>query len=232
MHLKRAVSSARKLKRQGLTAGQTYDRLIEAILSGALPSGVVVREARLARDWKTSRTPLREAMRRAAESGFIVLRPNRAPIVRAMTAHDIRDLYELREVLELHALHRSWPHLSQKAIEPVALLAEQAKPGAATDWPRRCLKFDLALHGLWMLRCGNSWLVADLERHYRFLRIFQRWIGRDSEHLEQSYFQHIAILEAIQNQDKTKASELLSTHIKRAAQMVERNLPATPSPTR
>lgn len=232
MHFKRAVSSARKLKRQGLTAGQTYERLIEAILSGALPSGGVVREARLARDWKTSRTPLREAMRRAAESGFIVLRPNRAPIVRAMTANDIRDIYGLREVLELYAFRLSWPHLTEEDIRPVAVLAEEAKPRAASNWPKRCLKLDLALHGLWMRRCGNSWLIADLERNYRFLRILQRWIGRDSEHLEQSYLQHIAILDAIQNQDQPKATELLATHIKRAAQMAERNLPKTEAPNR
>ncbi len=230
MHFKTAVSSARKLKRQGLTAGQTYQRLIEAILSGALPSGGVVREARLARDWKTSRTPLREAMRRAAESGFIVLRPNRAPVVRAMTASDIRDIYGLREVLELYALRLSWPHLTEEVIQPVVLLAEQAKPKAAPDWARRCLKFDLALHGLWMRRCGNSWLIADLERNYRFLRILQRWIGRDFEHLERSYGQHIGILEAIQRRDEPMVRELLSAHIRKSAQLVEHNLQKTAAP--
>ncbi len=93
-------SPLRKLRRSGQTADQIFRRLIEAILSGEFPNGSVIREARLARDWKTGRTPLREAMRRAAESGFIVLRPNQAPIVRPLTADDIRDLYELREVLE------------------------------------------------------------------------------------------------------------------------------------
>jgi DNA-binding GntR family transcriptional regulator len=218
-------SSARKLKRHGKTAEQIFQRLMEALLSGEFSSGSVVREALLARDWKVGRTPLREAMRRAAESGFIVLRPNQAPLVRPLAAHDIRELYELRELLELHALRLAWPHLTQKAIDSVTALAARAKPGSTPGWPKRCLKFDLALHGLWKERCGNSWLIADLERYYRFLRIFQSWIGRDLQHLAKSYGEHIAILEAIQRRDLAKAGALLSEHIRESAQMVERSLP-------
>ncbi len=211
-----------KLKRYGQTADQIFQRLIEAILSGEFPNGSVVRESRLARTWGTSRTPLREAMRRASEGGFMVLRPNQAPLVRPLTAEDIRDLYALRELLELHALHLAWPHLTEEAIQSLGTLAAQAKPGGARDWPKRCLKFDLALHGLWRQYCGNSWLIADLERHYRFLRIFQCWIGRDLKHLAKAYSEHSAILEAIQKRDQAEAIALLSKHIQESAKMVER----------
>ena len=214
-------SVRRKLKRSGQTADQIFDRLIESILCGEFPSGSVVREAPLARDWKVSRTPLREAMRRAAESGFIVLRPNQAPIIRPLTAQDLRDLYDLREVLELHALSLAWTHIRKEQIKSLRAQATQALPSHAPDWAARCLKLDLALHGLWTQCCGNSWLVADLERHYQFLRIFQSWIGRDPQALTKSYDEHLAILDALEREDKAEALACLRRHIQDSAHLVE-----------
>lgn len=222
-------STSRKLKRSGQTADQIFQRLIEAILIGEFPSGSVVRESRLARTWRIGRTPLREAMRRAAESGFIVLRPNQAPIIRPLTAEDIRDLYDLREVLELHALDLAWPHFHDGEIESLHTLATQSKPTGARDWTKRCLKFDLALHGLWMQRCGNSWLVASLEGHYRFLRIFQRWIGQNPTSLAKSYDEHLAILDALEKRDKAQALAKLRRHIQASAKLVEAALPKNES---
>lgn len=214
-------SVQRNLKRPGQTADQIFQRLIEAILSGAFPSGAVVRESRLARQWRIGRTPLREAMRRAAETGFIVLRPNQAPIVRLLTIKDMRDLYDLRLVLEKHALELAWPHITKEDIESVRALAAQAKPSDHRDWPKRCLKLDLALHGLWIHRCGNSWLGATLEMQYRFLRIFQRWIGQNPAFLARSYAEHLVALDALERRDKAGALAWLRQHIEASAKLVE-----------
>ncbi len=62
-----------KLKRAGTTARRLFERLTQDILRGGLVGGQPLREARLAREWAVSRTPLREALRRAAEAGFVVL---------------------------------------------------------------------------------------------------------------------------------------------------------------
>jgi DNA-binding GntR family transcriptional regulator len=222
-------NTSRKLKRPGQTADQIFQRLIEAILSGTFASGSVVRESRLARQWRIGRTPLREAMRRAAESGFIVLRPNQAPIIRPLTAKDIRDLYDLRLVLELHALELAWPHFNKGDIESLRALMTQAKPSDGRDWAKRCLKYDLALHGLWIQRCGNSWLGSALEWHYRFLRIFQRWIAQNPASLARAYEEHLAILGALEKRDKAQALARLRQHIETSAKLVEEALPTSAS---
>lgn len=219
------MSKVKKLKRHGKTAEQVFRRLIEAILSGELPSGQAVPEARLAQEWKVGRTPLREAMRRAAESGFIVLRSNRRPVVRWLTAEDIRDLYELRGLLELHALERSWDDITPAQIRLIMKLAAQACPGKTSDWVKRCLNLDLALHKLWTEGCGNPWLIRDLEHHYRFLRVFQIWIARNPKEVAAAYQEHLEILNAIKAGDKPRALALLSDHISASAKSVERILP-------
>ena len=62
-----------QIRRTGTTARRLFERLTRNILRGELVGGQPLREARLAREWDVSRTPLREALRRAAEAGFVVL---------------------------------------------------------------------------------------------------------------------------------------------------------------
>ncbi|MBI4026541.1 MAG: GntR family transcriptional regulator [Verrucomicrobia bacterium] len=217
-------SHRKKLKRTGRFAEQAFNRLIEAILRGEVEGGAVLPETRLARAWKVGRTPLREAVRRAAEAGFVVLRSNQAPVVRRLTADDIRDLYDLRKTLELHALELAWPHFTPTDLRALGQLAAAAKPETSRIWPRRCLTFDLALHSLWMGRCGNAWLIADLKRHYQFLRIFQSWVGHDPQALEKAYHEHVKILRAIRGGDRNGARRLLRQHIRESARLVKQAL--------
>ncbi|MBI4026532.1 MAG: FCD domain-containing protein [Verrucomicrobia bacterium] len=93
------------------------------------------------------------------------------------------------------------------------------------DWRKRCLAFDLVLHSWWTSRSDNPWLVADLKRHYQFLRIFQRWVGRDPAALRQAYTEHRAILAAIKAGEQTGAHRRLREHIRHSARLVQQALP-------
>ena len=66
---------------------------------------------------------MREAVRRAAEGGLLVLRPNQAPVVRPLNIEDVWALYDLREVLEVHALDLAW-----------TVLAGPAGPKRSSPW--------------------------------------------------------------------------------------------------
>lgn len=217
-------SNSRKLKRLGLGAEKAFQLLIEAILNGKFNGGDTLREVRLARQWKVGRTPLREAMRRAAESGFVVLRTNRAPIVRILSMEDINNLYELRELLELYAFDMAWKHLTSENISGLEELARQSVPFSSKGWQKQCLRFDAAMHELWTSLCGNKWLADDLHRHYRLVRVFIGWSGRNEELLVAAYHEHLQIFNAIKSQNKQLTGELLRSHIRHAAELVKQTL--------
>jgi DNA-binding GntR family transcriptional regulator len=213
-----------KRKRQGTTSADIFERLIEAILSGRFPASTSLREAKLAREWNVSRTPMREAVRRAAEAGFVVLRPNQAPTVRALNGDDIRELYDLRELLEMRAFDLAWKQVDAGRLDDLEARARAARPGQGTNWVRRCLDFDIALHRLWMDRCGNSWLIADLEWLYQFLRIVQGWMSHDRASLALAYEEHVSILSAVRQGNKTLARRHLRAHIRHAAESVSNTI--------
>jgi DNA-binding GntR family transcriptional regulator len=213
------VPLARKLKRPADIAEHVFQRLVEAILQGEFVSGQPLREAALARAWHVSRTPLREAVRRAAENGLLILRPNQAPLIRPFSIEDVRMLYDLREVLEDFALDTAWPALLGESCSRMMTLARRITPHQGR-WQERSLEFDIRLHHWWTEHCGNPWLRADLAQHFQFLRIFQRWIGRDPAAVLQGYYEHLAVLEAIQNRDRRQARSALKLHIRNSAQLV------------
>jgi DNA-binding GntR family transcriptional regulator len=88
-------------------------------------------------------------------------------------------------------------------------------------WRKRCLEIDLKLHQWWTEHCDNPWLKRDLDRHYQFLRIFQRWMGRNPPALIQGYYEHMAILEAVRNRDRKAALAALRNHIRQSARLIE-----------
>ncbi|CAN5878095.1 GntR family transcriptional regulator [soil metagenome] len=91
-------------------------RLRDAILSGALAPGEKILEEQLCADFGISRAPLREALRLLAQQGLVEHLPRRGSRVTDWSPEDIRQLFELRGVLERHAIESALP-LSDPAVD-------------------------------------------------------------------------------------------------------------------
>ncbi|XVU26886.1 GntR family transcriptional regulator [Actinoplanes sp. CA-054009] len=80
------------------------DRLRREILSGRTDPGERLVEEQLTRRLGISRAPLREAMRLLAQQGLVEHIPRRGARVATLSDDDVRELYEVRDVLERHAM--------------------------------------------------------------------------------------------------------------------------------
>ncbi|KRE23364.1 GntR family transcriptional regulator [Agromyces sp. Soil535] len=79
---------------------QVQARLREEILSAKWRPGDLLLEAELAARYGVSKTPVREALRLLAEQGWIVTIPRKGYLVRPLRLHDIKEVFELRLLLE------------------------------------------------------------------------------------------------------------------------------------
>jgi DNA-binding GntR family transcriptional regulator len=93
------VSAARPIEVTSIV-DRVYEELRERIATGALPRGARLRQEALAADLGVSRTPLREALRRLASEGVVVLEPNRGARVADVGHEDMMAAYEARLLLE------------------------------------------------------------------------------------------------------------------------------------
>src|SRR4051794_13948775 len=101
----------------GIEAGIEQQSLVELatgrlraeILSGALAPGDRIVEEAIRRRYGISRAPLREALRLLAQQGLVEHLPRRGTRVCTWSPQDIRELFEIRHVLERHAVLSALP---------------------------------------------------------------------------------------------------------------------------
>ncbi|MGH3583642.1 MAG: GntR family transcriptional regulator [Mycobacterium sp.] len=126
------------------------DRLRDAILRGALGAGEKIVEEQLCADLGISRAPLREALRRLAQQGLVEHLPRRGSRVTDWSPTDILQLFDLRQVLERHAIEIAMPLADPaSALEPVRrALDEMSRAVDMLDRDDAHRRFHAAVVGL------------------------------------------------------------------------------------
>lgn len=117
-----------------LTAAEKVRRgLRAAIMSGALAAGAPIRQEELAAQYQVSRMPVREALRQLEAEGLVLIYPNRGAFVATLDPRDIREIYEIRMLLECDALRRAVPALTPAVIERATELLKQLDSAQETS---------------------------------------------------------------------------------------------------
>ncbi|WP_155948637.1 GntR family transcriptional regulator [Mycobacterium sp. URHB0044] len=94
-------SRVQTLSRTPRLVDEVVDHLRDAIIEGALPAGTPLPQVTLAAQLGVSRTPLREALRLLETEGLIRTSANNLSVeVVEVGVDDLRDMYQLREVVD------------------------------------------------------------------------------------------------------------------------------------
>lgn len=211
---------ARNNKKVAL-ADRIYPRLHHEIVTLQLPPNTVVDEASVARRFRVSRTPVREAIRRLASDGFIELSPHRSPRVRPILIEGVRDYFEFVRILQKAVFI-----LSAGRIGPAGLSkAVAAHRSIEAAWRRRDL---MALPGLdvkfrhliaegtdsrHLIRCYD-WMLASGMRLYSFA--LRHYAAADwNRELKESSRDHWAVIRALGRRDTTAIGPMSDRQIKR-----------------
>lgn len=129
------------------------DALRRAILDGRLRAGTKLRQGQLAAELGVSTTPLREALRDLAAEGFIVIEPQRGAVVRGLRVDEVREIYDLRIILEPVALARSLGQLTDDVYVEAEQLMAQMEPERDTS---RWAELNRNFHDLFIAPVANT----------------------------------------------------------------------------
>jgi DNA-binding GntR family transcriptional regulator len=89
----------------------------EAIVSGELTPGSVLRQEQLSERFGVSRTPVREALRRLAALGLVSFEPNRGVRVRTLSRDDLREAFLVRAELEALVTEEAARRMTRENLE-------------------------------------------------------------------------------------------------------------------
>src|SRR5471030_2914855 len=106
---------------------RVYEGIKQLILSGKLRPGQKLAERDLGERLKVSRTPIREALGRLVQDGLVESRPQRGHFVREVDAKTVEDLYDLREMLEKHAIRLAMRRLSDADLAELDRVGRQLR---------------------------------------------------------------------------------------------------------
>jgi len=106
------------------------ERIRQRITSGDFPIGMQLRQAALASEFKVSRTPVREALRKLQAGGLITVTPNRGAVVRVPAPWEVRDAYEVRAELEGLAAERAAARITPGDIATLETANETMRKAA------------------------------------------------------------------------------------------------------
>jgi DNA-binding GntR family transcriptional regulator len=189
-----------------------FVRLSREILSGRTAPGERLVEEQLTRRLGISRAPLREALRLLAQQGLVEHIPRRGVRVATLSDDDVRELYEVRDVLERHAVACIPPGADLSAVR--AALEVMRKSTEAGDRPAIAdahRHFHVAVVALG----GNRQLSALYESVLVRLQLYMAVnLRREAEVAEPSdgVLRHERLLAAVDQGDTNAVVSALSAH--------------------
>lgn len=192
--------------------------LREAILDGVLPPGARLRQEDLAGVFQTSRIPIRAALRALEYEGLAESEPHRGYTVTSLEGADIEEIYELRILLESHAVRLAIPLLTDSDLEEleVRYRAMANAPDPDEQLARRD-EFYARLYAV----TARPRLIDVITRLRREVARPLRW--KLATHTPSH---HEAFWAAIREADADRACAELASHYRRVAALLRRLLRA------
>jgi DNA-binding GntR family transcriptional regulator len=189
-----------------------------AILSGEFEPGSKLIETELADRFGTSRGPIREAIRELAREGLVTELPRRGTLVSTLTAHDLSEVYAVREALEVAASRIVIARAGDeelRALEMHLVALESPPPGAG--YLDQAVH-DLAFHRSLVALARNERMAVMYEQMLTQTMLLLRTAALENPSLRTDLRRaaHRDILRALGERDEAGAGAALEAHYRYA----------------
>lgn len=215
--------------RRASHADRVFAELRDRLLRGELPLGERLVEEQLALEFSTSRTPVREALRRLEGDGHLVraatggLRPN-VPNVRSMSG-----VYEVRLAIEELCVRRAVNGGDRAPLEAVRidwLILQTEGPEAALQGPD-FVHADESFHRRIAEAAGNELAARILREVNDRIRLMRIHDFTTQDRVRATITEHLEIVEAILAGEADAAAAYMRAHVQRSAMVVRERVGAS-----
>jgi DNA-binding GntR family transcriptional regulator len=205
----------------GLLKERAYSELRSRILRNEYLPGKFLAERQLAAELGMSKTPVKAALERLAQEGFINVSPQQGIVVRDLTFEEIADLYQIRLALEGFVLRSVAGTLTDEQVERVnenlALQAANEKNGDFL----KAAELDAQFHLMFSEFLGNHEIIRVMQQlidktHRVITRVFRTHPTR----AHSSLAEHEELARAAIEGEGDQAAKLLEKHLERGRRLI------------
>lgn len=194
---------------------RAYSHIKDAVLKCTLAPGEFLPEVRLADEMGISKTPIRKAMARLQQEGFLVNIPYKGYTVAEISVKDITEIYELRQILECQLIQATADLFTPEEFD--AIEADVALAQAAIDSgdAARYVLLNRKFHHSFDVKYGSariSRVLVNLDEHVQRI-IFFAYQNEYDDLLEMQRYDHGRILAAVRQGEVSSAVTLMRKHL-------------------
>jgi DNA-binding GntR family transcriptional regulator len=206
------------------TAEALEQDLQRRILQGDFGPGEHLGEVELSEEYKVGRHTLRAAFDRLVQRGLLLKERNRGVSVRRLTADDLREIYELREALEVEAMRIL---AGRRTMPDAATEMTEVLNGLSSRSPRvEVIEADLGFHRALVAATGNSRLTRVHHELGAEIRLCLAQLVRGYATPRELSLEHARLLQPIERGRPQAAERAIRDHFSRALDwLVEHTAP-------
>jgi DNA-binding GntR family transcriptional regulator len=206
---------------------QVVNAIVSEIVDGELPANCRLIQDELARAYGVSRQPVQQALLLLRDRGLVREAPGRGLIVSPLDVDFVRNLHEVRAMLDALAARLAAERGAERAkIEGPAYL-EAGRIAVETGSLHEQIEADMQFHGFINALSGNPLIGETTAPHWPYLRRVMGEVLRGDAQMPQTILgEHVAILDAVIAGDGSRAETLSRDHISTAAKVFVQRLQA------
>jgi DNA-binding GntR family transcriptional regulator len=185
-----------------------YKELRRSIIMGYLNQGSRLSIKNIADKFNTSITPVRDALQMLSQEGLVTIKPRSGYYVSALTLKELRDLLDLRCILELAAIEKATLRISPEQIEELRNVHEEYTGEDDASYARYTEE-NRQFHYLIAVASGNLALAEALGKlHDRLARfmVMQRFGPRQ-------VYMHNLLIDALEKRDPNEAYQIMLNEV-------------------
>jgi DNA-binding GntR family transcriptional regulator len=195
-------------------AAEQITRGIEQdIFRGRLRPGEKLREEELAERFDASRHHVREALTRLAQTGIVMKERNRGAYVRRFSADEVRQIYEIREIMQRQAALKIALPATPDTVRGLSSINDAYEDAVRSGDFHRIHETNDRFHTELFSLCGNHLLVSLISNYMDLTYAIRGAAFADPENLDKSREHHRIMLRLLSGTDSWALAQICVDHI-------------------
>ncbi len=171
-----------------------------------------------------SRSTIREAFTILENQGLIVNKARKGTYVVHFTEQDLKELIELRILIEKNAVVKALPLLTETEFTALSNILDAMKNQIeSADW-YELFNLDLEFHNTIVRACGNTRIIKIFELNQIEMRTYLGYLKESYSNPIDLYREHLNLFRALQTKNLAKVTQAIEDHIMYAEEKLLDNL--------
>jgi GntR family transcriptional regulator, rspAB operon transcriptional repressor len=195
-------------------SARVYNQIKQLILCNEIMPGQKLHHQELSERLGVSRTPVREALTRLVQEGYVSFLPNRGFTCKEIRIQEAEELYDLREALEAFAVEKAIAKLTEASLDQLRKKMSSYGHDVQKRFTRERLVYDQDVHMQIIRLAGNETLTNTLTHVFERIVLKRRTDGLyDPARGLTAHEEHMRLLDAMQQRNVSAAVAIIREHI-------------------